>query len=92
LIVHISRLPGGRRVVTQVSEVTRVDPEEKRVVVLDIFNFRNGRTLQPTGYLPSFVDVLVNKDLLDLEFLFEQGRDASAAVLPLPPVPKLKAT
>ena len=74
LIVHISRLPGGRRVVTQISEVARYDPEEKRIVVLDIFNCRNGQSLQPTGYLPSFVDSLVDKDLLDLEFLYGQSR------------------
>jgi pilus assembly protein CpaF len=73
LIVHISRMPGGRRVVTQISEVTRIDPDTKQVVVLDIFNFRDGRSLQPTGYLPSFVDSLVDKELLDQEFLY--GKD-----------------
>ena len=54
LIVHISRLPGGRRVVTQISEVARYDPEEKRIVVLDIFNFRNGQS-PPADRLPSDV-------------------------------------
>jgi pilus assembly protein CpaF len=73
IIVHISRMPGGRRAVTQVSEVLRYDPDEKRVSVVDIFNYRNGVTLRPTGYLPSFIDSLVEKDLLDLEFLY--GRD-----------------
>jgi hypothetical protein len=72
VIVHISRLPGGRRAVTQIAEVTRYDPEEKQVVVVDIFNFRNGVALQPTGYLPSFIDSLVEKELLDLEFLYGQ--------------------
>ena len=72
LIVHISRLPDGRRVVTQISEVTRVDPDTKQVVVLDIFNDRNGTSLQPTGYLPSFVESLVSKELLALEFLYGQ--------------------
>ena len=42
LIVHISRLPGGARVITQVSEVVRYDPDEKQIVVTDIFNYRNG--------------------------------------------------
>ncbi len=70
LIVHISRLPGGRRVVTQIAEVARFDPESGKVVVLDIFNWRNGVSLQPTGYLPSFVDELVEKDLLEPEFLY----------------------
>ena len=82
LIAHISRLPGGRRAVTQVSEVLRVDPDTKEIVILDIFNFRNGVSLEPTGYLPSFVDSLIEKDLLDLEFLY--GKEPAQA-LPSPP-------
>ena len=77
LIVHISRLPDGARVVTQISEVVRYDPEEKQIVILDIFNFRNGVSLRPTGYLPSFIDSLVEKELLDVEFLY--GRDGARA-------------
>ena len=65
LIVHISRLPGGRRVVTQISEVTRVRSRHRsRSSSTDIFNFRDGRALRPTGYLPSFVDSLVEKELV----------------------------
>src|SRR5690606_2441155 len=70
LVVHISRLPGGRRVVTQISEITGVDPRTGDVQVTDIFNFRNGESLQPTGYLPSFIDSLISKGLLELEFLY----------------------
>jgi Flp pilus assembly CpaF family ATPase len=70
LVVHISRLVGGRRVVTQIAELAGVDPETKQIVVTDIFNYRNGRSLRPTGYLPSFVDSLVDRELLDLEFLY----------------------
>jgi Flp pilus assembly CpaF family ATPase len=73
LIVHISRLPDGARAVTQVTEVVRYDAEEKQIVILDIFNYRNGVSLRPTGYMPSFIDSLVEKDLLDVEFLY--GRD-----------------
>ena len=73
LIVHISRLPDGARAVTQIAEVVRYDPEDKQIVILDIFNYRNGVSLRPTGYMPSFVDSLVEKDLLDVEFLY--GRD-----------------
>ena len=58
---------------TQISEVVRYDPEDKQIVILDIFNFRNGVSLRPTGYMPSFIDSLVEKDLLDVEFLY--GRD-----------------
>jgi len=70
LIVHLDRMPGGGRAVTQVSEVVRYDAQQKRVVVSDIFNYRDGKALKPTGYLPSFVDALVEKDLLALEFLY----------------------
>ncbi len=42
----------------------------------DIFNYRDGVLLRPTGYLPSFIDSLVEKELLDLEFLY--GRDSAA--------------
>jgi Flp pilus assembly CpaF family ATPase len=87
MIAHISRLPGGRRVVTQVSEVLRVDPDTKEIVLLDIFNFRNGESLEPTGYLPSFVDSLIEKDLLDLEFLY--GKEPGQALPSPPPAPRL---
>jgi pilus assembly protein CpaF len=75
LVVHISRMPGGSRVVTQVAEVLRYDPQDKQIVIIDIFNFRNGVALRPTGYMPSFVDSLVEKELLDIEFLY--GKDGT---------------
>ncbi len=70
LIVQITRLPGGRRVVTQISEVAGYDAERKELVIHDIYNFRNGESLTPTGYLPTFIDSLIAKDLLKLEFLY----------------------
>jgi len=79
VIVHISRLPGGRRVVTQISEVVGYDPDEKRIIIHDMFNFRDALALRPTGYLPSFVDSLMEKNLLELEFLYgEQPGDGAA--------------
>jgi pilus assembly protein CpaF len=81
LIVHNSRLPTGARIVTQVSEVLRYDPEENQIILHDIFNFRDGVSLRATGYLPSFVDSLVEKELLELEFLY--GREVTVqAALP----------
>jgi pilus assembly protein CpaF len=70
IIVHLDRLPDGRRVVSQISEVTGVHPETTDVMVVDIFNRRNGRSLEPTGRLPSFIDALVEKHLLELDFLY----------------------
>ncbi len=70
IIVHIDRLPTGKRVVSQVAEVTGVHPQTTDVMLTDIFNRRDGQQLRPTGYMPSFVDALVQQNLLELEFLY----------------------
>ena len=70
VIVQITRMPGGKRIVTQVSEVSGIDPETKELVITDIYNYRDGQTLHPTGYLPSFVESLIHKKLLELRFLY----------------------
>jgi Flp pilus assembly CpaF family ATPase len=76
VIVQITRLPGGKRVVTQVSEVAGIDPETKQLIITDIYNYRDGIRLQPTGYLPSFVESLIVKNLLQLEFLYGANEPA----------------
>ncbi len=70
VVVQIDRLSGGRRAVTQISEVAGYDPQRDGLVVTDIYNFRDQNTLQPTGYMPTFIDSLIDKDLLKLEFLY----------------------
>ena len=90
LVLHISRLPGGRRVVTQISEVVRYDPEMKQIVMNDIFNFRDGLSLRPTGYLPSFVDSLIDKQLLELEFLYGEPDAADGKALPAPAAARIE--
>jgi len=70
LVVHIDRLPQGHRVVSQISEITGLQPETGEVMIVDIFNRRDGRRLRPTGYLPSFVDQLAAKNLIDLERMY----------------------
>ncbi len=77
VIVQITRLPGGKRVVTQVSEVAGIDPDTQQLVITDIYNFRDGKTLHPTGYLPSFVESLIQKKLLELRFLYGREEDAA---------------
>ena len=76
IIVQISRRAGGHRLVTQISEAAGYDPDRCEVITTDIFNDRDGGPLQPTGYLPTFIDRLVAKDLLKLEFLY--GDDPAA--------------
>jgi pilus assembly protein CpaF len=70
VIVQITRFPDGRRLVSQISEVVGYDPVLGQPVVHDIFNLREGRALHPTGYLPTFVEELIGKNLLQLEFLY----------------------
>jgi Flp pilus assembly CpaF family ATPase len=70
VILQIARRPGGKRVITQISEVAGYDADRKQLVIHDIFNFRNGQALAPTGYMPTFIDSLMQKDLLKLEFLY----------------------
>ena len=84
VIVHIDRLPTGKRVVTQVSEVTGVHPVTTDVMITDIFNRRNGVSLQPTGYMPSFIDSLVEQHLLELEFLYGNSDGGNGRKLPAP--------
>ncbi len=70
IIVQISRLPGGRRGITQISEATGYDADRLCVATTDIFSTRADTGLLPTGYMPSFIDRLVEHDLLKLEFLY----------------------
>jgi Flp pilus assembly CpaF family ATPase len=80
LVVHISRIPGGRRAVTQISEAAGIDPETGQVRVRDIFNIRAGsEDLQPTGYLPTFVEHLMERKLLEPKFLYARPADTSAS-------------
>ena len=70
LIVQITRCPGGRRVVTQISEVAGYDADRKELVIHDIFNFRNGDNPAPDR-LPADVRRRADaKELLKLEFLY----------------------
>jgi Flp pilus assembly CpaF family ATPase len=70
VVVQITRLPGGKRAVTQIAEIAGYDADLKQLVIHDIFNYRNEEALTPTGYMPTFIDSLMQKDLLKLEFLY----------------------
>jgi len=86
LVVQITRLPGGKRSVTQVSEVAGYDEDRKELIVTDIFNFRDGLSLRPTGYLPTFIEELMDKELLKLEFLYgDEGENGAGEASPAVP-------
>ncbi len=79
VIVQITRMPGGKRLVTQVSEVSGIDPDTQQLIITDIYNYRDGKILHPTGYLPTFVESLILKKLLELKFLYGREDDAVPA-------------
>jgi pilus assembly protein CpaF len=78
IIVQIARMQDGRRRVTHVSEVCGLDPETGQIVTEDIFVLRNihgedlsEAKLRHTGYIPTFTEKLIDKDLLDVKVFTE---------------------
>ena len=69
IIVQITRLPGGKRVVTQISELVRYDDRQSRIIIHDIFLRRPDGELLATGYLPTFMESLLERGMLSLDFL-----------------------
>ncbi|MHC5015836.1 MAG: ATPase, T2SS/T4P/T4SS family [Planctomycetota bacterium] len=73
LIVFIRRLKGGRRLITQVTEIMGIHPHTGEVEMRDILatdSVEADARLRPTGYLPTFLDDLVHRGLIDLERWF----------------------
>ena len=85
VIVQITRFADGKRRVSQISEITGYDMERAEVIIHDIFNLRGGDHLQPTGYLPTFIEPLMRKNLLQLEFLY--GKTEGPLAVHTQPVP-----
>jgi len=78
LVVYIRRLPRGRRMVTQVSEVTGINPVSGEVELRDLMRADGpeaGAALALTGYLPTFLNEMVEQGHLDLQ-RWLRGSDA----------------
>jgi pilus assembly protein CpaF len=69
IVVQIARLPGGKRVITQISEIDRYDDRQSKIVIHDIFRRHADGELLATGYLPTFVEPLLEQGILSLDFL-----------------------
>ena len=74
VIIQITRLPGGQRIVTQISEIVRYDERQSKIIIHDIFTRRPGEELVATGYLPTFMETLLERGMLDLNFLRSSTR------------------
>ncbi len=72
LVVQIARHADGKRRITHISEVRGIDPEHGQIVIEDVFVSNPAAPeagLSHTGYLPAFVENLIEKGLLDLGVL-----------------------
>ncbi|MFV1958366.1 MAG: ATPase, T2SS/T4P/T4SS family [Planctomycetota bacterium] len=69
VIVQVSRLASGKRLVTSIAEVVGMDPEDGRILTNEIFEEQDGRLVH-SGYLPTFIDDLVEKGHIDPRRLF----------------------
>jgi pilus assembly protein CpaF len=77
VIVHTERLSTGRRLISQISEVTGLHPVTGEVETRDLMYARDRGgtlTLMPTGFMPSFLGEMVEKGYLPLQSWFEQVR------------------
>ena len=70
LIVQLKRMKNGRRCVSQISEVIGIDDITREIIIRDIFLLENESSdeviLAPTGSLPSFMDILIERGLINL--------------------------
>ena len=71
LVVQLKRMRNGRRCVSQISEIKGIDPTNSDVIFADLFVLENESDdeaeLIPTGSLPTFMDVLIERNLITLQ-------------------------
>jgi len=75
LIVHTERMPDGRRLVAQITEVTGLHPvtgELETRDILRVVHAAGSLELRPTGYMPTFLGEMVDQGHLQLRPWFEQ--------------------
>lgn len=77
VIMQLTRFPDGSRRVSHISEVAGIDRERGDVIVEDVFVYRlagggeyhNGSHVH-TGYIPTFVEELLEKGVMALDMFF----------------------
>ncbi|MDR2440392.1 MAG: Flp pilus assembly complex ATPase component TadA [Planctomycetaceae bacterium] len=74
LIVQIKRMKNGRRCVSQISELIGYDPHSKTVEIRDLYlivdETNDNAVLVPTGNLPSYMGILVERNYLQLNAFY----------------------
>jgi len=75
LIVQMERLRDGRRVVSEITEVVGIDPQDGRAELRELFLFEHvgeAGDIRPTGHLPTFMADLLDCHLLDLDAFYHR--------------------
>ncbi len=74
LVVQLNRLSDGSRKITQISEVIGIDENTGEIITEDIFKLKqaSGASSQiyHTGYIPTFVQDLLDKEIMTLDTFF----------------------
>jgi Flp pilus assembly CpaF family ATPase len=81
VIVQLKRTRDGRRCVSQITEVARVNPITGKLEMRDLFLLDEPEAptaqLQPTGRLPTFIDELVSNGMLNLKTFYADAPSAA---------------
>jgi Flp pilus assembly CpaF family ATPase len=76
VIVQLKRMRDGRRCVSQITEVTRINPVTGKLEMRDLFLLdepeATGAQLQPTGRLPTFIGELIASGMLNLKTFYAE--------------------
>jgi pilus assembly protein CpaF len=78
VLIQVSRFPGGARRVSSICEVVGLDEDEGVVILEEIYRLRRHKKkgtltqtkLAFTGYVPTFIDELLQTGVVSLESLF----------------------
>jgi Flp pilus assembly CpaF family ATPase/pSer/pThr/pTyr-binding forkhead associated (FHA) protein len=74
IIVQLKRMRDGRRIVSQISECTGVNPKTKKIELRDLYLLDSSpdSSLQPTGRLPTFIGDIIEAGMLNLDSFYHQ--------------------
>ena len=73
LVVQLKRLKNGRRCVSQIAEVAGIDPQTKQISLRNLYLLDgedDEALLTPTGSLPSYMSILMERNLIQLNNFF----------------------
>jgi len=74
LVVQLNRLSDGSRKITQISEITGIDENTGEIITEDVFKLRqiagSESQIYHTGYIPTFVQELLDKEIMTLDTFF----------------------